>query len=180
MVGWDIENYLRWGQHTQGADILMMGNQEWSSDVPSRDFLWRCRSYTTLDLDGGDLALDLDHPQPELDQQYDVVMNIGTLEHVWDVHQAYSTAARAVKTGGYYMGHSPCEGFPNHGINITTRHAVRLFFEINGFQVVDEWIQGNPGESRIHWIVAHKQEHRTEFAKPKQIWQSGQDAGFHA
>jgi len=156
----------------------MLGNQFWSSDVPAKERLWQLKSYTTLDLDGGDLKLDLDFDQPQLDQRWDVVINLGTLEHVWDVHQGYSTAARAVKLGGYFMGHAPCEGFAGHAVNITSKEAIRRFFEFNGFEIIDEWVQARK-EGRIHWIIAHKLEHRRDFSKPKQIWQSGRDAGIH-
>lgn len=178
MVGWDVANYTRSKPYTQGKSMLMLGNQFWSSDVPPHAEIYGTTEYTTLDLDNGDIQRDLDTDLSDLSESYDVVNNIGTLEHVWNVHQAFGNAAMMVKTGGYYLGTHPTVNFPGHGIHITDRRAIRKFFEHNGFEIKDDWMQDRGAGDWVYWIIAHKLEHRTVFACPKQIWLNDLDAGI--
>ena len=180
MVGWDLGNYARCKPYTEGKTMLMLGNQYWPAggDVPLHDQTYGTTHYATLDMDNGDIQRDLDTDLSDMQESYDIVNNIGTLEHVWNVHQAYSNAAMIVKTGGYYLGHHPVSGFEGHGIHITDKRAVRKFFENNGFEIVDEWMQDRGNPSWIYWFIARKLEHRTTFVCPKQIWQNDVDAGI--
>ena len=179
MVGWDIPNYSRAKPYTQGRSMLMLGNQYWpvGGDVAQHDQLYGTISYETLDMDGGDIQRDLDTDLSDLSEKWGVVNNIGTLEHVWNQHRAYSNAALMVKTGGYYLGHHPVTGFAGHGIHITDHRAIRRFFELNGFEVQDDWMQSR-GEGSIYWIIAQKMVHVTDFSCPKQIWSNNQDVGI--
>lgn len=193
IVGWDIENYKRCRQYTEGGSMLMLGNQDWPHEMayqwlkqaynknkPWIEEPWKLvfgvTAYSTVDMDGGDLKRDLDLPHVDLDQGWDTVMNIGTIEHCWNVHQAYSTAARMVRVGGYYIGHAPVKGFANHGINITTARAIAQFFINNGFELCEEWQQDRQ-EGTIQWLIVKKLRHVTEFTMPKQIWVEGVDGG---
>jgi hypothetical protein len=182
-VGWDVVNYRRCRPYTDGGSMLMLGNQLWGENVASTKIEpWRevfgVTSYQTLDMDGGDLQRDLDYPHEDLDQGWHTVMNIGTLEHCWDAHQAYSTAARMVRVGGYFIGHAPVRGFYQHGIHCTEARAISAFFIKNGFELCEEWQQDRGGENLIQWLIVRKQQHRTVLEKPKQIWVNGQDQGI--
>jgi hypothetical protein len=177
MVGWDIENYRRCRPYTSGRSMLMLGNQFWSRDVPDAGELFGVTSYQTLDMDSGDIKRDLDTDLSDLDQTSDIVMNIGTLEHCWNAHQAHINAARMVRTGGYYIGHAPVRGYFDHAVHITDHRAIQAFFAKNGFAIQEHWLAGNP-ENAIYWMIAQKLEHRKEFLAPKQIWVNGQDQGI--
>ena len=65
----------------------------------ARDYLkpWIGNGYEELDLDGGDLRLDLNKNLVELSQKFDIVFNLGTIEHVWNVHNAWANALRATE-----------------------------------------------------------------------------------
>lgn len=159
------------------APMLMLGNQEnkagYKFPVP----------YDTLDLDGGDIKLDLNQ-QLVYGRDWETVFNLGTLEHVWNVHQAYLNAGRAVKTGGYFLGHSPVAGYEGHCIHITGWKYLLQFFELNGFQIVDRWFseQGgricdapsrNCGRSIILWFVAKKITGGNPIRFPQQVYMGG-------
>ena len=161
----DIFNYQKIKPYCKGS-MLMLGHQ--LSEIGDPKEFFECCEYKTLDPDGGHYQLDLNSDLSFLDHSFDVVVNIGTIEHVWNVHQAYSNAARMVKVNGYYIGHAPVENWPNHGMHITTADAIERFFELNYFTVLDSW-----KDVDIHWMIAKKTLHTTHFRYPQKIWDRG-------
>lgn len=75
-----------------------------------------CASYDANDpgTPGSKYRFDLNLPVP-LQERFDVVVNIGTGEHVFNVHQFYKTAHDLTAAGGLMIHTAPCNGWPNHG-----------------------------------------------------------------
>lgn len=89
------------------------------------------------DFEGAAICHDLNEPIPDsLRQRYDVVLDGGTLEHVFDVRQAYQNCMEMVKVGGHYLGISPSNNFMGHGFY---QFSPEFFFEAfspsNGFRI---------------------------------------------
>lgn len=161
-----IDHYDRCKLYCTGK-MLMLGNQD-SNVGPEKEF-FQCEEYKTLDPDRGDFPIDIQGDLSSMDQMWDTVFNLGTLEHVWDVHKAYSNSARMVKVGGYFIGHAPVENYNNHGIHVTHSEAILKFFSINGFEIIDSW----KSDSVLLWHIAKKITHQTEFIRPQQVWSNG-------
>jgi hypothetical protein len=129
----------------------------------------------SLDPDGGDINSDLNDDLKELSQQYETVFNIGTIEHVWDVHTAWSNALRAVKTGGHFITITPVMGWDGHGIHITERPYIRNFVLSNGFeQVMESAAVERKGVN--YWLAAKKMRHIeriADYTKPQQRYYHG-------
>lgn len=160
--------------YTKGGRMLMLGNQDnQTGRHPNK--LFDTIEYKTLDPDGGDYQLDIQSDLSFMEQQWDVVFNLGTLEHVWDVHLAYSNALKLVKVGGYFIGHAPVEGYANHGVHVTSAEAIQTFLRLNGFEDVIHfsYVTHVPWDGKIFWNVARKIEHVTEFKRPQQVWING-------
>lgn len=167
-----LHHYQRIKPYCASKSMLMLGNQ-YTKVGPAAE-LFELSKYKTLDPDGGDYAIDIQSDLSFMDQQWDVVFNLGTIEHVWDVHRAYSNSARLVKVDGYYIGHAPVENYNNHGIHVTNAKAILKFFEMNGFEMVEHWTS----DSVILWHVARKIKHVTEFVRPQQVWIDGEADHF--
>ncbi len=60
------------------------------------------------------LALDLNNPV-DLGEQYDVLINIGTAEHVFNVWEFFRTCHRVTKPGGIMVHVMPFLGWIEHG-----------------------------------------------------------------
>ena len=134
--------------------------------------------YDELDLADGDLKLDLNCDLVELAGRYESVFDLGTCEHVWDIHRARCNVLRAVKVGGWFLSHTPiagwCDehGYLNHGMHMTLRPALLNFIESNGFVIVDAWDTKWQNRGRIMWLRAMKMDHieRIEdFQPPLQV-----------
>lgn len=159
--------------------MLMLGNQE-----NKAGYQFPC-DYLTLDPDGGQLQYDLNEPIENMGGQFETVFNLGTLEHVWDVHQAYLNCARVLRVGGHFLGHSPVAGYEGHGIHVTDWKYIRAFLEANGFEIQELWFSEqngrncdvpsrNCGRSIILWFAAKKLTGAQPITKPQQIYKNGQ------
>ena len=159
--------------------MLMLGNQE---NRCGYDFGVK---YTTLDPDEGDISWDLNiEIPPEWAGFYGTVYNLGTLEHVWDVHRAHVNAARMVKVGGNYLHHGPAAGYENHGIHITDWRMLLKFFKMNGFKILEYWFTLQDGafcsppvrncrQNILLCFIAKKAVSVETFHCPQQIFKSG-------
>ncbi len=128
--------------------------------------------YEDLDLDGGDLRYDLNKDLGiyELSGVFGTVFNLGTLEHVWNCHNAWGNALRAVKVGGHFLTHSPVSGYKDHGLHLTSAPAIRAFVSKNGFTILDDWHTKRPiGE--VLWLAAVKDRHIENLADFEPAWQ---------
>ena len=170
--------------------MLMLGRQ--SGRIQGYDGaadLFRRRygigKYVELDLfsERASLRLDLNDDLVGLSACYGTVVNIGTLEHVWDVHRAWANSLRAVRVGGHFVTFSPVVGFDGHGIHVTGAEWIRAFVSPNGFSIVDEWKENKPNgrfkipkERTALWLAAQKIRHvgsLDAFVKPQQIYKKG-------
>ena len=138
--------------------------------------------YTTLDLDGGALRLDLNDDLHELSEKYATVVNYGTVEHCWNIHVAFCNVLRAVKVGGDFLSHGPAGGWVDvngrmdHGVHVTLPNALMAFVEKNGFEVQDQWFTQFRARGQIFWLRARKVAHidrLVDFKLPLQAYVAG-------
>jgi SAM-dependent methyltransferase len=60
---------------------------------------------------------DLNKPVPtDLHGQFDFIFDGGTLEHVFNVPQAFENVFNMLSVGGVFVGLNPYNGFPSHGM----------------------------------------------------------------
>lgn len=161
------------------SPMLMLGNQECHVGTSAQEF-FDVESYTTLDPDGGDLRRDLSSDLSDLFGRFACVFNLGTLEHVWDVHAAYSNAARMVRPGGVFIGHAPVGGWEQHGVHVTGERFILEFFALNGFSINEHWLVSQPGTGRRRpngrqtlWTMATKITEVECFSAPQQVFERG-------
>lgn len=177
-----IPSYRRLAPYMQ-PEMLMLGNQAntsgWQIPCP----------YTTLDPDGGDLKIDLATVSPSDRVRYSftkkTVFNLGTLEHIWDIHEAYINAAHMVTMGGYFLGASPVAGWEGHGIHVTDPTYLMQLFTLNGFEIIEHWYTTqaggdyqkptrNCGKSATLWFAAQRRHPvMAVWETPSQIYTKG-------
>jgi hypothetical protein len=73
-------------------------------------------SISAIDMHGSRIAQKLDLNQPlTLGRQYHVVHNNGTLEHIFDIAQAFRNMHEMTRPGGLMIHHAPFVGWVDHG-----------------------------------------------------------------
>ena len=95
---------------------------------------------------------DLNLPIPdELKNKYSVVIDGGTIEHVFNFPVAIKNCMEALKTGGHYIGISPANNQMGHGFyQFSPELYYRIFCDSNGFKIKKMFINISTGTD-IHW-----------------------------
>lgn len=95
-------------------------------------------SFDYSDYEGANCLQDMNEPiHSRYRQQYSVVLDSGTLEHVFNFPIAIKNCMEMVMEGGYYIGITPANNFMGHGFY---QFSPELFFSIftdaNGYDLI--------------------------------------------
>lgn len=92
-------------------------------------------AYDDVDFDpeAATIVHDLNSPLPDrFEDRYDLVVENGTIEHIFDIRSAVSNIARTVRTGGILCHVSPLDAL-NHGFYNFSVNFFQDFYCGNGF-----------------------------------------------
>jgi len=92
--------------------------------------------------EGASLIHDLNKPLPEeLFSRYSLVIDGGSLEHVFNFPTAIKNCMSLIEEGGYYIGITPANNFLGHGFyQFSPELYYRIFSEANGFEVIKMYL----------------------------------------
>ena len=148
-------------------------------------------SICAIDLHGTPAAMQLDLNYPVvLDERFDMVINLGTAEHVFNVAQFFRTCHELAEPGGMMIHTMPFSGWVEHGFysfNPTfywdlaaanRYHVVLLIYtEMSPFrmvqlnareQIIDMAESGELGRNAMLYAVFRKDAAESEFRMPSQ------------
>ena len=87
------------------------------------------------DYEDADYTHDLNNPVPEeLHEAFDLVIDGGTMEHLFDIKQCLENITRMVKIGGRIIHISPTNNFSGHGLYQFSPDLFYDFYSINKFE----------------------------------------------
>ncbi len=94
-------------------------------------------SMDATDYEGATIVHDLNEPvAAAMDEQFTVVIDSGTIEHVFNAAEALRSGMRMVETGGHLVMMTPCNGAPGHGFYQFSPELVhRVFSPANGYEM---------------------------------------------
>jgi len=103
--------------------------------------------------EGSTIVHDLNQPLPAgLAQQYSLVLDGGSLEHVFNFPQAIRNCMSAVAVGGHFIAVTPASNALGHGFyQFSPELYYRVLTPSNGFQV--DLILIRAIHSRAHWYA---------------------------
>lgn len=95
---------------------------------------------------------DLNIPFPnELKNKYTIVIDAGTIEHVFNFPVAIKNCMQALQVGGHYIGITPANNQMGHGFyQFSPELYYRVFSDANGFKVKKMMIQVD-SEKNTQW-----------------------------
>src|SRR3989344_105571 len=104
---------------------------------------------TTIDnssYQGANVTHDLNREIPkELEKKFDVVIDSGTLEHVFNFPTAIANCMKMLKVGGTLFISTPANNYMGHGFyQFSPELFFRIFTEENGFEVVTTMLLKHP------------------------------------
>lgn len=104
--------------------------------------------------EGATITHDLNLPVPEqLKNRYNVVLDGGSLEHIFNVPVALKQCMEMLKIGGHYVGLTPCNNYTGHGFyQFSPELFLRAFSSENGFEILDIVLYEEDGVSTWYKI----------------------------
>jgi hypothetical protein len=125
-IGKDVLSLGLFKPYLQRVQIEQMGLQSHFAKDNSLGFASSflknelgAHSLTSLDVDsyqGADIVCNLNRDLPdELHSKYDLILDLGTLEHLSDFSVALRNIFRMLRRGGIYYFAVPCNNWMNHG-----------------------------------------------------------------
>jgi SAM-dependent methyltransferase len=87
--------------------------------------------------EGASLVHDLNQPiPPDWEEKFDLIVDGGTLEHVFNFPVAIANCMRMVKTGGHVILFTPANNYFGHGFyQFSPELFYRVFARENGFEI---------------------------------------------
>lgn len=94
-------------------------------DVQSMDF---------SDFEGSEVVHDLNEPVPEnLHEKYDLIVDGGTIEHIFDTRMVLSNISKMLRPGGRIVHLTPSNNYTNHGFYQCSPTLYIDYYRANGF-----------------------------------------------
>lgn len=123
------------------------------------------RSIASIDLDGTENALryDLNIPLP-LENQYHVLINTGTAEHVFNIYQFFKTVHERTYPGGLMVHAFPFTGWLDHGFYNFSPTFVADLASANRYQMLS-WVYGELLPTRVVQLKSIEQVHAMDRNK---------------
>lgn len=142
-------------------------------------------SSDTLDLydSRATLRLDMNESLPaEYRGRYNTVIDIGSLEHVFDTRQCLANVIDMMAVDGHYVLHTAVNGYYSHGLHVFNPLGLQAALTLNGLETVYKRystragrVIDDPARARdvIMWIVARKVCSVERFTPPQQdYWEA--------
>jgi hypothetical protein len=103
----------------------------------------RVHSFDASKYEGATHVHDFNLPIPkDLREQYSLVIDGGTLEHVFNAPQAFRNCMELLEVGGFFVSSGPCNNQMGHGFwQFSPELAYRIFSPANGFETLGVFIQ---------------------------------------
>lgn len=94
-------------------------------------------SLDASDYEGATIVHDLNRPIHEmLHEKFSAVVDLGTLEHIFDFPAAITNCMVAVRNGGYFLGAMPTNNAAGHGFyQFSPELLFRVLSKNNGFNI---------------------------------------------
>ena len=102
--------------------------------------MFDCRSIASIDassFEGAEIIHDMNRPiSTELESKFDLVVDGGSLEHIFNFPVAVSNLMRMAVVGGFVMTSNPANNLCGHGFyQLSPELMYRSFSAKNGFRI---------------------------------------------
>jgi hypothetical protein len=145
-----------------------------------------CRNIHTMDYfdKRAEITHDMNLPIDEsLVSSFCTIIDIGSLEHVFDTKQCLSNLFKMLKINGHLLLSAPCNGCFNHGLHTFSPECILQAVVLNGFRL--RYLRYSTPEDGLElerpdissnaylWVVAKKEKEMVHFVNPQQGRWSG-------
>lgn len=125
-----------------------------------------------------DFPCDMNAPVPtDLHDRFNTIIDIGSLEHVFNTRQCLENLFRMLRRGGHILLQAPCNGYCGHGFHTFNPDAITGALESNGFTIRYLKVTSRDGfelddpviaSHSLLWVVGRKDRDMDRFVVPQQ------------
>ena len=170
--------------------LLTIGVQEMRGDNLPKEFDFGdfnqlllskgIKDFETLDFfdEKATFQHDLNLPVPKkLINRYNTLIDIGSIEHVFDTKQVLESYTKMVRVGGILFIHTPVNGYFQHGLYTFNPDVLTNALVLNGFKIIYlkySTVKGtlikdpSLGKNVTLWLVAKKVRNADKFVIPQE------------
>ncbi|WP_315764622.1 methyltransferase domain-containing protein [Sphingomonas sp. Y38-1Y] len=115
---------------------------------------------------------DMNQPLPDhLRGRFDTVMDIGTLEHVYNIVQALKNASDLLKPGGQIVHVLPTNNFCGHGFwQFSPELFFSLYSEKNGYRDTEVFVADRTENTRWFQVIEPKDGRRVNIFSSAEVY----------
>ncbi len=127
------------------------------------------------------LKYDLNKPVPKNEHnKYNLVFDLGTIEHIFDTRQCIENYFKMTKVGGMLFIHTCVSGYFRHGMHVFNPALLLQAMLLNNFEIkyfkystVDGALRKkvNQREDTLIWLVGLKKKNLKNMRIPQQSWE---------
>lgn len=111
---------------------------------------------------------DLQQPiDPKFHNFFNLVIDSGTLEHIFDVKSVMENIVKITKNGGYVLQFIPAQNFLNHGFYQFSPTFFYDFYSNNGFEIVESYLVEVRGSYDRFYQYNQEKDYTGLFFNPK-------------
>ena len=127
-----------------------------------------CESLDASRYEGCDHVADLNTPEPPsaLHERYDIVLDAGTLEHVFHLPNAFQFCHGLLKQGGRMIHMSPLSNYADHGFYQMSPTLFHDYYEANGWGILQmRVIRHTPNhDTDPYWATDYSSRHFAQLS----------------
>lgn len=149
----DVESFVgKYGGAAKGINDVNL-NSEYSEPLFEILGAKSIDSIDYSDYEKATIIHDLNKPIPnELKHRFSLIVDGGTIEHVFNFPVAIKNCMEALKIGGHYIGISPTNNLMGHGFyQFSPELYFRVFSPENGFELKEMLISVNKSNGSTEW-----------------------------
>lgn len=151
-----IENF----EHTQYCDSVLIDHFG-SSKVDSIDY---------SDYEGANIIHDMNEPLEPI-EEYDTVIDSGTIEHVYNINEAFKNLSRLCKVGGQILHSLPANNNCGHGFwQFSPELFFALYSEKNGYKNTQVFVGDTADLGWTYELDPPEPGQRLEIEHPRPVY----------
>ncbi|XMO86573.1 hypothetical protein AAFN75_17450 [Algibacter sp. AS12] len=131
------------------------------------------QSIDASDYEDATIIHDLNQPiSNTYKNNYSLVLDSGTLEHVFNFPQAIKNCMELTQVGGHFMGIYPCNNFFGHGFyQFSSELFYRVLSKENGFEIIDVVLFVDDLDTTFYKVPDTSEKYqRIEFKNTKRVY----------
>lgn len=134
--------FSRYGVDTADLDELITREKRYAEGFLRRLGAKKIDAIDASSYESASLIHDMNNPIPKKwKSKYSLVIDSGSLEHIFNFPQAIKNCMDMVQTGGHMIGITPANNFLGHGFyQFSPELFYRIFSLENGFKIKKMWL----------------------------------------